>query len=309
MQTHLALLLCVAPSFAFGSYANIYGICNQYRTAVRFTNTETAGNDCTAKAGGNCNAKKAFIPKCEHAGDYKKHHFRVSSDDGAVGWSIWKCDGCGQIQGGTDYGTKMVMGQEVSKGQWNLVISPTGNVSLYPSADWNDCPTVKPSCSRISKKSGKWAYVQSVSSKQDITFVHGVTRTYTNTKTQEWAKSVTVSVGEGFNAIFVSGSVSISSTTSRSISQSYSSTFAETDETQFHDTFDAGTIWQWSWNITDECGSSTVLGTDVVRTNGRYQPPCCLPGLAKDPTNYAGECVALPGDKVYRLCEQGAISI
>lgn len=290
------------PALVSGSTANIYGVCNQYSSEVTFKNTENGGNDCSAPKHGKCNAHRAWIPKCEQASDYSHHHMEVRSADGHVNYKIWKDDGKAKIRGGSDYGKAHDVTDIVKGGAWNIVISPTGKVSLYETADPNNCPAPEKHCSKIGKKSGEWKYVQSVSSTQSVSFRHGVTRSYTNTNTKTWSQSVTVSVSAGFNVLVAKGDVSVSSTTAYEEAKAYSSTFEETDETTFTDQFKAGTIWQWVWTIEDECGRSIVKGTDVVRTRGTFEPPCCLPGFALDPKNYAGKCGAAKGSKAYVLC-------
>jgi len=302
MALCLVVVLGMAPSFALATYANIYGICNQYSSGVLFTNSEHSGNNCFAMPNESCDARRAYIPKCESAGDYPKHHMHLESEDGSVSWSFWKHDGKKEVQGGTAYGTKSKMTDIVGKGQWNAVIGPDGQVTLYASTDPWECPAVTKNCSSITNKAGAWQYVQTVSAPQTITLKHGVKHSYTDTTTETWGESVTVSVSSGFDAFGLASRVTVSSETSHSLAQTYTKTFEETDEQDFTDTFDAGTIFQWAWTITDLCGKSKVKGTDLVRTNGTFQPPCCLPGFAADPKDYTGKCAAMPGDKVYNLC-------
>ena len=66
---------------ALASFANVYGVCNFYNQTISFHNGENSGNDCDAEpcntiSGMNCgcNAKRAWIPKCENEGDFNNHH-------------------------------------------------------------------------------------------------------------------------------------------------------------------------------------------------------------------------------------------
>lgn len=72
--------------------------------------------------------------------------------------------------------------------------------------------------------------------------------------------------------------------------------------------FPAGTIWQWQFTITDDCGGrSTVTKNDVVQTPNDPSMPCCLPGYFADQTKAHGDCVAGNDGIVHNVCKHLAL--
>eukprot|EP01043_Picozoa_sp_COSAG02_P032746 COSAG02_NODE_2202_length_9534_cov_20.277160_9_plen_433_part_00 len=167
------------------------------------------------------------------------------------------------------------------------------------------------STSDLLHKTGAWRYVGSVDSAgAKLSYSEGRTISDSTTRSSTWSSTVSKSFQAGFGVNFwgMSASTTVSSTTAEQIGESTVKAFSEvssTSETKEYTVPHAGTVWQWSWAADDKCGhvTATTGGFDFVTTPGRAHPPCCLPGLAKNASDYTGACEALPGDKVYNLCD------
>jgi len=303
--------LAVAPATAStGTFANIYGLCNHNGDTMEFINHEN-GLHWTVLSGKSADVKSDHIPKAENAGDWNKHRIEIHTqnlkpgDAGYRSFSIWKDESVynGWIKGGEDYGSGKKLADIPSKGQWIVIVSATGEVSLYPSADPNYCPPAPaPPCDRnhVTDKSGEWHVLQTVGTHQTLEFSRGVTHSYTHGSDHSWSQSVTTSVEAGFEAFGADTKVTVSSTTAYELTLSHSTTFETSYGEKFTEDFDAGTVWQWAWAVTDGCGKSQITSNDLVLTRGVWDPPCCLPGYAYDARKPTGRCMAAKGDKVYR---------
>merc|ERR1712014_547489 len=97
-------------------------------------------------------------------------------------------------------------------------------------------------------------------------------------------------------------SAGVSGTLSRSIAKEYSSEFSMSKTETHTFNYGAGVVWQWQFTITDQCGSSTVSGNDMALTPGAFEPPCCLPGYAKNVSVPHGACAAGPN-----VCQNSAM--
>lgn len=291
MARRIGAVFVLAMEIASASYANIYGVCNYYGSSVHFTNTECSGNDCSAGPNGHCDAHRAFIPKCEDAGSYGGHHMNVRSDDGRVNWSIWKSDGPGKIRGGRDYGASVDMADEVSKGQWNIVIARDGGVSLYATADPNYCPPPPPAPCRANHVKGKWQYRYTIAGATTETWKHGTMKTHSESKTEEWSKSVSISVSEGFELDGESSSIKVDTSISHKVSQTYTNEWSVNDEVDFSVAFGSSDVgraaWQFVFDEHDTCShSERTVTREFALTATAASMPCCIPGYATDAPHY-----------------------
>lgn len=113
-----------------------------------------------------------------------------------------------------------------------------------------------------------------------VSFSTGTTRSYSTTTTETWGRSATASVSAGFTAFGVNITASVSGTLSKTMAESSASSFSQTTtETRTTKFTEIGVGWQWQFDITDDCGTSTTLspGFPIV-TPSSDKPPCCLPG-------------------------------
>merc|ERR1719192_1110649 len=111
------------------------------------------------------------------------------------------------------------------------------------------------------------------------------------TEAQTWSNTVTQSASAGIEVEGIgSASQSIESSTAYSLAQSHTSSFSKTKTTSWTWKAPPGVIWQWEFDVDDDCGQATVLTPDVVVTSSMSSPPCCLPGYFADPTKPTGAC-------------------
>jgi nitrate reductase cytochrome c-type subunit len=160
-------------------------------------------------------------------------------------------------------------------------------------------------CINITNTSGTWTPIANTdASGTQIQYSYGTAHSYSATQTSSWSTAVTRSISAGFTFMGVGASVGVSSTTARGVTESSSTSFGTVStSTTSYTAPRPGTIWQWRWNVSDNCGSSTSASHfNLVTTKGVFNPPCCLPGFAADPGNYSGACAAAQGDKIYDLC-------
>ena len=145
---------------------------------------------------------------------------------------------------------------------------------------------------------GKWVPIgYSSSASHSITYQVGVNQADTNayTTNQNWQNSVTGTISSGFDAFGakINASLSVSSQYARSQQASVTRAITQSTSVSHSSTFGAGQIWQFLYKAKDICNTLGVpIKTfDIVRTNSSADYPCCLPGLAVDPTQQHGACV------------------
>merc|ERR1712230_111644 len=127
----------------------------------------------------------------------------------------------------------------------------------------------------------------------------------TRTSSKQWSTSVEraiateLSIGGGLffsSGVKVTSSVKVAAAHANMASQSFARTMSvfrrETDISKTIVKFDRpGTIWQWEYEVKDNCGTSTVFTRHMAITNNGAEPPCCPLGMSKDPANQRGACV------------------
>ena len=149
---------------------------------------------------------------------------------------------------------------------------------------------------------GYWKALQylgstySSTAKQTFSYEIGTTKTLKMGSKSAWAHKWATKVGAGFEfgvgkAGKVKGSVEVSSEYSRSQESSVEQALAVTEKTKFEVSTGAGQMWQWALTMVDECSTSEARTRIVAVTPNAQSPPCCPPGLAKDPNDVLGECV------------------
>lgn len=340
----LASLLLSLASETWAWTYDIYGICNYYNQSISFyeydgTHLATAnannnpyggpGEFQSLDAGGGYH----HIYQCDHASCFDTDNMRVYATGGdssppysgmlATFWtnddtSGYNIQACGRGITGNDYS---IGWSEQSDDCWNegngghqfdssqdnyiVTVGVDGKVSFVPGTDAGACPKLpEPTCTNIQKPKGRWVPSGFSSLNHTWKIYEGTTHSYTKTNAEQWGNSVSATVQAGFEAEIFSGSISITGTISNQISQTYSSTFSTTQSSEEDYECGPGEVWQWVFEIQDECGTSTSKRFDVVVTANQAQVPCCLPGFFKDPTNPLGDCVTVPGGTVYNLCQK-----
>lgn len=282
---------------------------------------------------------RAFIPKAEHPQDFSKHHMSVRTGtchgDKASDlppflqpWAKATCYGGhfdkevvlfkkddAKPHGGVFAGSHFADAQRVadtSEQAWNVVVHPDFSISLYQTANWRECPPPPPppcDSNKITQKSGVWAILSDADAAGvTVSYSHGTKHEDSSTVSHQFAESLTASVEAGFTAGSEGGfgaKVTVSSQTSWTVGHSETELFGEEwTESSTYTSPHAGTIWQWQWSFENACSKKSVSHQhSLITTRGRWDTPCCLPGLARDPTNYTAECTAVPNEKVYNLCQ------
>jgi hypothetical protein len=129
------------------------------------------------------------------------------------------------------------------------------------------------------------------------TITEGITRTDTQTVIEQdsWSTSITQTISAGFKikAVDIGSETTVTGELSGSLTTSIQSAVTRTSTKTKTFTFpDAGTIWQFQFRVDDVCVSDWFMDVDeVVFTKNVEEPPCCLPGQAKDPNVYHGPCI------------------
>ena len=317
----MAITLCILAVSGLPHYSNpsrmllskedVNGLCNLSPLQIKFVNTETSGNDCTAVPHGDCFSpgKRAFIPKCDSQDDYSKHHFELQGLPHL--YSIWKHDG-DQIIYGTQDGRVDPNGRGLwalahySQGDyWNIIVNPDGGVWLKDGSLPCPTPPPQPSCDAVHSVNGHWVNIGSSQGPTKFTFTQGVSHETTHGYDKTWGSSVGVKMSSGFKAFGADMNVEVDMESSKTIAQSYSSTLeTSSTSTEEYDFNTPGVIWQWQFYISDSCGNSKVLKNDLRITPNVMAPPCCLPGFERNiKYPHAGGCLADGQGKVTLLCK------
>jgi len=148
---------------------------------------------------------------------------------------------------------------------------------------------------------GWWDYQYSLAGPGKRVLTFGTQKTHSESETETWSQSVTLSVSGGFTYSSQGGAggdvhVTVSGTLSHSIAETYSDTWStsteETFEVDFPDHDTGMSVWQFHFNITDSCKHvETTHTAEYAVTPNRLHVPCCLPGYGVDMPNYT-TCVS-----------------
>jgi len=134
----------------------------------------------------------------------------------------------------------------------------------------------------------------------------GVTRGSSQGREQSWSNTVGVSVTAGYNWGVTAAGGSVEVSVSNEYTQGASTTIERSMELSSTREKSlvfprGGLVWQWTYNITDTCGTALLSTTAMVQTNNRHQPPCCLPTDARNPSVQHGIDVCQAGTPVLQV--------
>jgi hypothetical protein len=216
---------------------------------------------------------------------------QVRSDDGRVDLKLWKSDDTGKIRGGGDYATAYDMADEVSNGEWNIVINPDASVYLYLTSDPQNCPPPPPPPCTANHVKGHWEYQYMIAAPTTETWMHGTSKSHSESQTETWSNSVTITVSEGFELEGEKSSIQVATTISHAVAQAYSNEWSEsTQQTwgiSFGDSAVGKAAWQFKFEETDSCGHvENTLIREYALTPDAATPPCCVPGYTHDAPAY-----------------------
>jgi hypothetical protein len=150
--------------------------------------------------------------------------------------------------------------------------------------DWtNDCRYGcnfwKQSDCSANAASGDWIAHEVIEGQVTYTLEHGTAKKHSESKTKEWSKSVTTTVGAKFSFASASVATTIGQSTSKSYSNEWSSSTTVSYSVTFPDSDAGKQLWQYVININDDCShSEQTLTKDYALTEGRWQKPCCPAG-------------------------------
>jgi len=298
--TAAALVARVAAKVNGGDpEANFQGLCNQYSVPVSLLNLEQPSgiNSCTAAAHTSCNAPQAgWVPWANNDQDIQSGHrmvlrpsngdkevclYHVTSGQGNISAGIYGSLDC-QFQKGTKLGTP--------PGQWMVVLSPTGTVSLWAPTPEKKCPTEPQSC-LANTTTGHWQYRYTIPASVTETWKHGTTKKHSESTTEAWDESVSAAVKAGFKFKGIGVDATVTSEVKHQFSQTYSKEWSTTDEHDFQVTWSEKDIGQASWQfVVDELDScdhqEETLLQEFAITPNRLSEPCCLPGYSFDAPYY-----------------------
>jgi hypothetical protein len=163
-------------------------------------------------------------------------------------------------------------------------------------------PPLPPDCNRIMAASATWVVAEVVGVKKQESYEWGVSHGGSSTRSHSWGDSVTKTAKAGFSFFGFGVSASVSGTTSSAIAEATATTFEMVNITTVTYTFKPGVVWQFRFDVRDECGNSTVFVNQPTQTSNIPEPPCCLPGYFLNPNKAHGDCVAGADGIVYDLC-------
>merc|ERR1712080_106872 len=108
---------------------------------------------------------------------------------------------------------------------------------------------------------------------------------------REWSRSLTATVGAGFEAKGVGFSAEVSREVAEAVAEAVtdSLTATQTHEIQYEYTEDniGKTLWQFVFAPEDSCHNQEIVITkEIALTEGAFREPCCLPGWALDAPAY-----------------------
>lgn len=199
-------------------------------------------------------------------------------------WWKW-CNQCGEE----------LEGEGVICGGWHCRWF-WGSIGLQ--RDGRSCPKCAPSVASVHTK-GFWKAVESPTAETSYEVVTGVSRTMSKTEMKEWATTVTASASQSMEiglpeikGVSVGGSATreISGSLSQSLAETFQSSITKSTTKKRTYKYGAGVIWQWVFDVNDDCGKTEFQTVDIAHTPNKMSPPCCLPGYFKDPANARGEC-------------------
>jgi len=184
-------------------------------------------------------------------------------------------------------------------------LNAVSDESLAPAAINYNYKCCMPKCEQALQISGSWTQVQYSSGNQTIEYDVGTHHNYENSRTSQWSEAVTVKVKQGWKIGAGEGSVEVDSETSWGVAQTYSEQWGTSTTTKKTFQLGEGMVWEWKFTSFDSCGYSITGGDYIVTTPSAAEPPCCLPGYAKEPSKQHGDCNPGSNGHTYIVPGQG----
>jgi hypothetical protein len=194
---------------------------------------------------------------------------------------------CGTMDCSTEYKIKdrNSMCNIAAKDRYNECQSRCDSAASGGHSDWtNDCRHGcgywggSTDCS-ANAASGDWISHEVIQGEVKYTMEHGTAKKHSESKTNEWSKSVTSTVGAKFSFASASVSTKIAHDTSSSYSNEWSSSTTTKYSVTFPNSDSGKQLWQYVININDDCShNERTMTKDYALTAGRFQKPCCPAG-------------------------------
>ena len=157
-------------------------------------------------------------------------------------------------------------------------------------------PRSPPSGCKVSSVSGTWAYRETLAVPANKIFKHGTTKT---DSTKEWSESAITTMKQGWNFVGEKGSIFVSGQVAHSTSSSYAHEFSATEESDLvvHFTNEqvGKSVYQFVFTTYYACTDNGVVKSlnawntlviEYALTEGKWRPPCCVPGYSTDAPKY-----------------------
>ena len=150
-------------------------------------------------------------------------------------------------------------------------------------------------CARIGcivkEVEGKWEVHGVIVGTITETWERGTSKTHLESMNQDWSKSVSIALEQGWKLLGGEGKASITGETSSATSKSYSDEFEESETETFEIVWTKDyvglTSWQFRFESIDSCSHvESTLVREFALTPGTFSPPCCVPGFATDAPYY-----------------------
>jgi len=138
---------------------------------------------------------------------------------------------------------------------------------------------------------GQWRALGSSTAGRSVTITTSVTHSYISGDNNYWGGGVSSGMSVGFSFCGVRVSAGSSSGSSNSMANTFSADFSSLKSpTSSTFNFGDGMVWQWEFQVEDQCGTSIVKTQFVGSTVGVFEKPCCLPGFSENFEKLHGPC-------------------
>lgn len=119
----------------------------------------------------------------------------------------------------------------------------------------------------------------------------GTHQSFSETKTDDWKRSVTETIKDGWKFEGLEGGIEITGTWAHETSKSFTAAWSEDDSHKYtvkYTAQDRGKQpWQFQFSPRDSCGNTAIsVAQSLAITEGAWRLPCCVPGFASDAPTY-----------------------
>lgn len=144
---------------------------------------------------------------------------------------------------------------------------------------------------KANKVSGQWVYQYTIPAATTETWKEGTEKKYTESKTEQWTQSVSITTELSWEFLGMGGKIDITAAVAHSTTNAYSHEWATTTEHDFSVTWSQDMVgkaaWQFKFDEYDTCHhKENTLTREYAVTEGQWRQPCCVPGWSVDAPHY-----------------------